>query len=125
SQVGAVIVREKDHIILSTGYNGPARGVLDLPNRLETREEKLRWVCHAETNAIYNAARIGLSIEGATIYVTKFPCVACSSAIVQVGIVRVFSYDTKPWKHDPFDDGCGTRSFAVLREAGVIVHTPN
>ena len=82
-------------------------------------------MCHAETNAIYNAARIGTPIEGATIYVTKFPCVACSSAIVQVGIVRVFSCDTELWKYDPFDDGQGTRSLAVLREAGIVVHTPN
>src|SRR5262252_9235314 len=83
---GAVIVREKGQIILSTGYNGVARGVLDLPSRMEERDEKLRWTCHAETNAIYNAARIGTPIEGATIYVTKFPCVACASAIAQVGI---------------------------------------
>ena len=67
SPVGAVIVREEDRVLLSSGYNGPAREVLDLPSRLKNRKDKLPWVCHAEANAIYNAVRSGSRLEGGTI----------------------------------------------------------
>ena len=128
--VGAVIVstEDNDHVIVATGFNGPARGVLDLPERFADQgaafKEKLRWVCHAEANAIFNAARLGVSPKSCTLYVTKFPCVGCSSAIVQAGLRRVYTLDHETWKNDPFDDGHGTCSMTVLRETGVIVHAP-
>ena len=50
---------------------------------------KYKWTEHAERNAIYNAARIGMSLKGCTIYVTHLPCADCTRAIVQVGIKRV------------------------------------
>jgi dCMP deaminase len=123
-QVGAVIVRPEGKIILSTGYNGLPRGVLDRADRIRDDEEKLSWTCHAETNAIFNAARIGTSIEGGTIYVTKFPCVWCASAIVQVGIRRIYTLDSGPWENDPLDDGQGGRSRMILQEAGIRTHAP-
>ena len=74
--VGAVIV-SPDHLVLSTGYNGLARGVADDEQLLEDVPEKLKWICHAEENAILNAARAGASTRGCTIYVTKFPLLQC------------------------------------------------
>jgi dCMP deaminase len=123
-KVGAVIVRDDGKIILSTGYNGLHREVLDHTDRIAGDKEKLRWACHAETNAIFNAARIGITIEKATIYVTKFPCVWCASAIVQTGIRRIYTLDSGPWKNDPLDDGEGGRSRIILQEAGIKIHTP-
>src|SRR5437016_6418829 len=81
-KVGAVIVSQ-DKLILSTGFNGLARGVFDDEELLNNTEEKLKWICHAEANAIVNAARIGVPLKDCTIYVTKFPCLACCNAIAQ------------------------------------------
>jgi dCMP deaminase len=90
-QVGAVIVGE-GHTILSTGFNGFARGVRETAAREADEEEKLFWVTHAETNAIFNAARHGVSLVGTTLYTTMYPCTGCAQAIIQAGIVRVFTY---------------------------------
>src|ERR1700742_4258491 len=63
--VGAVIVSE-DNLILSTGFNGLARGVHDDEQTLFDADEKLRIICHAEHNAIINAARMGArTLQGA------------------------------------------------------------
>ena len=88
SQVGAVIVKNK--IVLSTGYNGFPRGVNDdVPERHE-RPEKYFWMVHAEDNAILNAARHGVQVEGGSLYVTPFaPCSKCARAIASVGIAEV------------------------------------
>lgn len=89
-KVGAVVVGE-GHVILSTGFNGFARGIRETPERTAD-DEKLRWVTHAETNAIFNAARSGIPLVGSTLYVTTYPCAGCAQAIVQAGITRVFTY---------------------------------
>ena len=88
TKVGAVIVRDKT--ILSTGYNGFARGVNDnIPERYD-RPEKYLWTIHAEENAILNAGRIGIKTEGASLYVTPMhPCSNCALSIVQSGIKEV------------------------------------
>lgn len=124
-QVGAVIVR--NNVLLSTGYNGLARGVQHRERRLlkePGRPEKLRWMCHAEQNAIYNAARTGASLEGATIYTTKFPCLICTNAIVQAGIASVHTRDTKAYDDDLLKDD-GSRVVSVLLETGVRLVAPN
>ena len=121
-KVGAVIVAPQAKAILATGYNGLPRNVLDKPNRIEDDFEKLSWTCHAEANAIYNSARVGTAIDGAHIYVTKFPCVQCAAAIVQANIKRVYTLDDKPWRNDPLDDGKAGRATRILQEAGVQVH---
>ena len=124
-QVGAVIASGDDHVLLSTGYNGPARDVLDLKSRLIHPKGKYSWMCHAEANAIYNAVRTGVALAGGTIYVTKFPCVMCASAIKQVGLARVYTLDPKVWTKDPYDDRKGTISRTILSEGGIKVHAPN
>ena len=84
-RVGAVIASQTN-VLLSTGFNGLARGVHDDKHVLDDPEEKLKVICHAEQNAILNAARIGVAVEGASIFVTKFPCLACCNHIIQAGI---------------------------------------
>ncbi len=106
TKVGAVIVG-LNREILSTGYNGIPRGVNDSFTERNSRPTKYLYYEHGERNAIYNAARNGIKLDGATIYVTtqpsKLPCCAdCARAIIQSGIKRVVQYklDETPdhWK---------------------------
>lgn len=86
--VGAVIVRDKT--LLSTGYNGSIRG---LPHCDEVGHMMEDGHCvrttHAEANAIVQAARNGVRIEGGTIYVSASPCWGCFRLIANAGIVRI------------------------------------
>ncbi len=89
-KVGAVIV--KDKTILSTGYNGSIRGLPhcdDVGHDMDEGGHCVRTV-HAEANAIVQAARHGVAIDGATIYVTASPCWNCFKLIANAGIKRVF-----------------------------------
>ena len=86
--VGAVIVRDK--CILTTGYNGSIRGLphCDEDGHLMEDGHCVRTV-HAEANAIVQAARNGVRIEGASIYVTASPCWGCFKMIANAGLVRI------------------------------------
>jgi dCMP deaminase len=93
-QVGAVIVMGKQ--IVSTGYNGAPSGqphCLDIGCARQgvpsgQRSELCRGA-HAEQNAINFAARYGISIEGASLYTTHYPCSWCAKSLINAGIVRV------------------------------------
>jgi dCMP deaminase len=134
-RVGAVIV-SPDHLVLSTGFNGLARGVYDDQNVLESVDEKLKWICHAEANAISNAARSGVSVMNSTIFVTKFPCFLCCNAIVQAGVKRIYTLDDRFWAEDPVDGDQPehrpslkrpphSRKRALLKQGGIQVDAPN
>lgn len=86
--VGAVIVRDK--ILLATGYNGSLRGLphCDEVGHLMEEGHCVRTV-HAEANAIVQAARNGVRLDGACIYVTASPCWSCFRLVVNTGLVRV------------------------------------
>ena len=86
--VGAVIVRDK--ILLATGYNGSIRGLphCDEVGHLMEDGHCVRTV-HAEANAIVQAARNGVRLDGASIYVTASPCWSCFRLIANAGISRV------------------------------------
>lgn len=92
-QVGAVIV--KDGRILSTGYNGTPAGYKNCCDYWDGKYTKdhhewsKTYEIHAEMNAIIWAARKGISIEGATIYVTLEPCSECSKNLIASGIERI------------------------------------
>lgn len=92
-QVGAVIV--KDGRILSTGYNGTPAGFTNCNDHWkgeytsDHHEWSKTYEIHAEMNAIIWAARKGISIEGATIYVTLEPCSECSKNLIASGIKRI------------------------------------
>jgi len=121
-KVGAVIVGPGLEI-RSTGYNGLPRGVAaDEESRFDRASgEKFFWFEHAERNALYNAARMGVAVAGCTLYVNRFPCADCARAIVQSGIARLVC----PPK--PVNDGALDHSFDVsevlLGEAGLAVTT--
>lgn len=125
-QVGAVIVSQ-DNVVLSTGFNGFARGVYDDRETYENCDEKLKLICHAEGNAVFNAARMGISVKGSTIYVTKFPCLACCNIIVQTGLERIYTHDEWYWDDDPIDGKEETNhkyKRRVLKEAPIRVDAP-
>ena len=90
TQVGSCIVSD-EHKILSMGYNGLPTGCSDddFPWERDGKPlmTKYPYVTHSELNAILNFR--GGSLEGATIYVTLFPCNECAKAIIQSGIRRV------------------------------------
>ena len=104
-QIGSVIVR--DNSIVSTGYNGPARGYPHCKG--PTCPRKLKGYksgeglheCpagHAESNAIANAARLGVSVCGTTLYLNcLIPCKDCMIAIVNAGISTVVPETYKPY----------------------------
>jgi dCMP deaminase len=87
--VGAVIVRDKT--ILSTGYNGSIRG---LPHCDDVGHIMDGGHCvatvHAEANAIIQAAKNGVRIEGAELYTTASPCWSCFKLIANAGIRRIY-----------------------------------
>jgi len=86
--VGAVVVR--DRTILSTGYNGSIRG---MPHCDEVGHMMENGHCvatvHAEANAILQAAKNGVRIDGATLYTTASPCWPCFKLIANSGCVRI------------------------------------
>ena len=94
TQVGACIVR--DNIVLSSGYNGfPRNQQIDFPLSRESENKlytKYPYIVHAELNAILNAR---VPLDGATLYVTMFPCNECAKAIIQAGIKEVIFLENK------------------------------
>ena len=87
-QVGAVLVR--DRTILSTGYNGSIRGMPhcdEVGHMLEA--DHCVATIHAEQNAIIYAAKNGVAIDGADLYVTASPCWSCFKSIANSGVRRI------------------------------------
>ncbi|CAN5220997.1 hypothetical protein BH11MYX1_BH11MYX1_29930 [soil metagenome] len=86
--VGSVLVRNRT--ILSTGYNGSIRGMphcSDVGHMME--EGHCVATIHAEANAIIQAAKNGVMIEGATCYVTASPCWSCFKHLANAGVNRI------------------------------------
>lgn len=108
TKTGCVIVGP-DKLIRSTGYNGFVRGVDDDVAERHEGPIKYLWTEHAERNAIYNAARLGVSLVGCTCYVNTFPCTDCARAIVQTGVIRLVGLEP-----DRKDSKCGAElEFAI------------
>lgn len=92
THVGAIVVGQNGQI-LSQGYNGFPRGVADTEYRLTTRQEKYKYIVHAEMNCIYNASLNGVSLRDTTLYVYGLPiCSECAKGVIQVGIKKVVIY---------------------------------
>jgi len=120
TKIGAVIVG-KDREIVSTGYNSFPRGIDDWKPERQQRPEKYFWFEHAERNAIYNAARIGVSTKGCTMYLTcGMVCADCARAIINAGIVRIFLKRGGGAKSDKWIESAA-RSEMMFEEAGVSV----
>jgi len=102
-QVGAVLVLDKR--ILATGYNGAPSGLKHcaelgcLRERANVPSGERHELCrglHAEENALLQAARYGIRIEGATIYTTHVPCAMCTKMIINCGIRRIVATQQYP-----------------------------
>ena len=121
TQIGAVIVGE-DNEIVSTGYNSFPRGINDDDISRQERPEKYFWFVHAEQNAIFNAARIGVSTKDCTIYLTcGIPCVNCAQAIIQCGITIVVCKDNGMGNVSSKWDEHYVRSLQLFKEAGIQI----
>ena len=106
-KIGCVIVKNKR--IMTTGYNGAPAGMKTCREKGECLRRKLGiasgtraevcYAAHAEQNAILQAAKLGISIDGATLYCTHQPCSICAKMIVNAGIRRVVYEQGYP---DPF-----------------------
>ena len=116
TKVAAIILAHESFQILSTGFNGICRKIQETPERW-TRPEKYRWVCHAEVNAIANAARSGVKVENSICVVTLFPCIECCKTLIQAGIDTVISeepnYEDNKWDF--------SLSKAMMMEAGISI----
>lgn len=120
TQIGAVIVG-KDKEIVSTGYNSFPRGINDMNDERQERPEKYYWFEHAERNAIYNAARIGVSTKGTTMYLScGVPCSDCARGIINSGITRIFCERGGGAKGVKWAESA-ERSWTMFDEAGVSV----
>ncbi|NTV49637.1 MAG: cytidine deaminase [Geobacteraceae bacterium] len=95
-QVGAILV--KDRNILATGYNGVPSGISHcdavgcLRERLHVPSGERHELCrglHAEQNAIIQAAKHGINIDGSTLYCTTMPCIICTKMLINAGISTV------------------------------------
>lgn len=117
--VGAVIV--KDRHAIATGYNGAPAGIAHCEERGGCIRQKLNVpsgqrheICmalHAEQNAIIQAAAMGNSIEGGTIYVTHQPCAICAKMIINAGIKRIVIKEGYP----------DELAASILEEAGLKI----
>ncbi len=123
-RAGCVIARQKR--VISTGYVGSPPG---LPHCDEVGHEMHKVVnedgtesmhcvrtAHAEQNAIAQAARFGMALDGATLYSKMTPCYACAKMIIAAGIKRVVSEK---------DYHASKRSKEILKEAGVKLEIMN
>jgi len=122
TKIGSVAVGDIGQI-LSQGYNGLPRSILDKDERYQNRELHYKFVVHAEMNCIYNACHNGVSLKGSTIYVINLPvCSECAKGMIQVGIKRVVSRYNPTSDHATRWIDASKFTKELLCEAG-IMHT--
>lgn len=117
--VGAIIVKDKR--ILATGYNGSPTGLEHCITRGCLREQlgipsgekqELCRAAHAEQNAVIQAARYGVPIDGATVYCTNQPCIMCAKILINAGIREIVYENPYP---DPLAEEMMAEADIVLR----------
>ncbi|MGC6455699.1 MAG: deoxycytidylate deaminase [Coraliomargaritaceae bacterium] len=110
-RVGCVIVSGGQHRnrVVAAGYNGFLPGA---PHTSRVRDGHEQATVHAEQNAISDAARRGISLDGATIYITHFPCINCAKILAASGI-RMIVY-RNDYKNDPM-------VLDILEESGISI----
>lgn len=118
TQVGACIADSNDRI-LSVGYNGTPTGINDDEFPWESSVDPLRdkhnFVIHAEANALLNYRGSLKDMQGATAYVTLFPCQECAKMLVQAGIGEVI------YAEDTYKDTEGAKiSRSILDRCGIM-----
>lgn len=120
TKVAAVIVNDRNKLV-SIGYNGFPIGIDDTDEDRHKRPDKYVWTEHAERNAIYSAAELGVSVRGCTLYCNYLPCVDCARAIIQSGIKEVI-YQSRRVSSGICDPALST---AMLLEARIIIRKFN
>lgn len=109
--VGAVIVRDKR--MIAGGYNGSVTGgVHCIDEGCYVVDGHCVRTIHAEMNALLQCSKFGVATEAAEIYVTHFPCLHCTKAIIQAGIQAV--YYSEDYKNDPY-------AIELLQQSGVKI----
>lgn len=116
-QVGCVIA-DSNGTIIARGWNTVPNGCVHTEERHQ-RPAKYAWTEHAERNAIYQAAREGVSLQGCEIFVPWYPCADCARAIIQSGISRMVAYP--PDFNDPQWGSDFRLVEEMLHEAGVKI----
>jgi dCMP deaminase len=109
--VGCVLVSsgEHPHRIIAAGYNGFLPGC---SHTSRVRDGHEQATVHAEQNAIADAARRGVSVQGATAYISHFPCIGCAKIMAAAGVAAIkYHID---YRNDPL-------VLELLAEAGVVV----
>lgn len=111
--VGCVIVSggEQKNRIIAAGYNGFLPGASHTSRIRDGHEQA---TVHAEQNAISDAARRGVSLEGATAYVTHFPCINCAKILAAAG-VRCIKYHRDYRNDDLVKDLLGESGIELLQ----------
>jgi len=99
-QVGCVLV--KNNRLISMGYNGFLGGC---KHKSIVRDNHEQATIHAEINAVTDAAKRGVSIDGAEAYVTHYPCLNCYKALASSGVKKIY-YNTD-YKNDPVVEKLG------------------
>jgi len=99
-QVGCVLV--KNNRLISMGYNGFLGGC---EHKSIVRDNHEQATIHAEINAVTDAAKRGVSIDGAEAYVTHYPCLNCYKALASSGVKKIY-YNTN-YKNDPVVEELG------------------
>lgn len=112
-KVGAVIVTQ-DQQGVARGWNGAPRGC----EEVHERPRKYLRTEHAERNAFYNAARIGVATRGARLYSTLYPCADCARGAIQCGIVEVVAPEPD-WSDATYADSFA-ESREMFAEAGIV-----
>jgi dCMP deaminase len=105
-QVGAVLVKDKR--ILCTGYNGAPSGLqhcsqigVCLREQLKIPSGERHELCrglHAEQNALIQAAKLGIAVDGATLYCTALSCAICAKMLINAGVVKIVYVEDYPDK---------------------------
>jgi len=119
TKVAAILIEPNSGMVVSTGFNGMPRNINEKkPERWE-RPLKYRYVAHAEVNAICNAARHGISVEGSIAVVTFHPCVECCKALIQCGVKGIVT-ETPNMQDERWGEDFEL-SKAMFREAGIEI----
>ena len=109
--VGCIIVRDKR--IIACGYNGSISNDEHCEDvGCKVVENHCVRTVHAEMNAFLQCARFGIATDGAVIYITHFPCLSCTKAIIQAGIEKIYylnSYNDNEY------------AMELLRKSGVAI----
>jgi dCMP deaminase len=105
--VGCVLAQ--NNRIIAAGYNGYLPGAPHIPRIRDGHEQ---GTVHAEQNAISDAARRGVQVQGSVAYITHFPCINCTKILVAAGVSGInYHFD---YNNDPY-------TFELLEEAGTTL----